>query len=45
MPTCPPLTVQETMHALGKSDANVRRMLKEGVRWEIQPRRRARLKM
>ncbi len=34
----PPLTVQETMGALGVSDSTVRRMLKEGVLREIQPR-------
>ncbi len=34
----PPLTVQETMRALGVSDSTVRRMLKEGVLREIQPR-------
>jgi excisionase family DNA binding protein len=35
----PPLTVQETMRALGVSDSTVRRMLKEGVLREVQPRR------
>src|SRR5688500_2188619 len=35
----PSLTVQETMRALGVSDSTVRRMLKEGVLREVQPRR------